>query len=43
VSYARLEIHLVLGELRPSTEAIAEVISKRDKARMMLTGVLTLN
>ncbi len=41
--YARLEIHPVLGELAPSTEAIAEAISKRDKARIMPTGALALN
>lgn len=41
--YARLEKHPVLGEISPSTEAIAEAISKRDKARIMPTGVLALN
>lgn len=41
--YARLEIHPVLGEISPSTEAIAEAISRRDKARIMPTGVLALN
>ena len=41
--YARLEKHPVLGEITPSTEAIAEAIRKRDKARVMPTGVLALN
>lgn len=41
--YARLETHSVLGELKPSTEAIAEAIRKRDKARIVPTGVLALN
>lgn len=41
--YARLETDPLIGELKPSTEAIAEAISKRDKARIMPTGVLALN
>ncbi|SRR5690554_604127 len=41
--YARLETHRVLGELQPGTEAIAEAIRKRDKARIVPTGVLALN
>ena len=41
--YARLEIHAVLGELHPGAEAIAEAIRKRDKARIIPTGVLALN
>jgi hypothetical protein len=41
--YARLEIDPFIGELKPSTEAIAEAIRKRDKARIMPTGVLALN
>lgn len=41
--YARLEIDPILGPINPSTEAIAQAISKRDKARIMPTGVLALN
>ena len=41
--YARLDIDPFIGELKPSTEAIAEAISKRDKARIMPTGVLAMN
>ena len=41
--YARLENHPLLGELTPSTEKIAQAISKRDKARIIPTGVLALN
>ena len=41
--YARLDIDPFIGELKPSTEAIAEAIRKRDKARIMPTGALALN
>lgn len=41
--YARLDSDPFLGELKPSTEAIAKAIRKRDKARIMPTGVLALN
>lgn len=41
--YARLEIDPVLGVLKPSTEVIAIAIAKRDKARIIPTGVLALN
>lgn len=41
--YARLENHPLVGELTPSTEKIAQAISKRDKARIIPTGVLALN
>ncbi len=41
--YARLEIDPIIGELKPSTEAIAQAIRKRDKARIMPTGALALN
>lgn len=41
--YARLETDPLIGELKPSTEAIAIAISKRDKARIMPTGALALN
>ena len=41
--YARLEKDQILGYVKPSTEAIALAISKRDKARIMPTGTLALN
>lgn len=41
--YARLDRDPLLGELKPSTEAIAEAIRKRDKARIMPTGALAIN
>jgi len=41
--YARLEIDPLIGELKPSTEAIAGAISKRAKARIVPTGALALN
>jgi hypothetical protein len=41
--YARLEKDPVLGLLKPGTEAIAKAIAKRDKARIVPTGVLALN
>jgi len=41
--YSRLDKDPVLGEVRPGTEAIARAIAKRDKARIVPTGVLALN
>ena len=41
--YARLEKDPILGELKPTTEKIAQAIAKRDKARIMPTGALALN
>ena len=41
--YARLKTHDVFGEIQPSTDAIAKAIAKRDKARIIPTGVLALN
>jgi hypothetical protein len=41
--YARLETDPVFGVLIPSTEAIAIAIAKRDKARIIPTGILALN
>lgn len=41
--YARLDSDPFIGELKPSTETIAEAIRKRDKARIIPTGVLALN
>jgi MFS superfamily sulfate permease-like transporter len=41
--YSRTEVDPIIGSLKPSTEAIAEAIRKRDKARIMLTGAAALN
>ena len=41
--YARLENDPILGLIKPGTEAIAKAIAKRDKARIVPTGVLALN
>ena len=41
--YARLAADSILGPIKPSTEEIAEAISKRDKARIIPTGTLALN
>lgn len=41
--YARLAQDPLLGELKPGTEAIADAIRKRDKARIMPTGALAMN
>jgi hypothetical protein len=41
--YARLETHPMIGILTPSTENIAKAIAKRDKARIIPTGILALN
>ena len=41
--YARLEIDPVLGTIKPGVEAIAKVIAKRDKARIVPTGMTALN
>ncbi|OOV29783.1 hypothetical protein BXU11_07925 [Flavobacterium sp. LM5] len=41
--YARLETDPIFGVLMPSTEAIAIAIAKRDKARIIPTGILALN
>jgi predicted transcriptional regulator of viral defense system len=41
--YSRTEVDPIIGPLKPSTEAIAEAIRKRDKARIMLTGAAALN
>lgn len=41
--YARLAQHAILGTLQPTTEAIAEAIRRRDKARIIPTGSLALN
>lgn len=41
--YARLETDPYIGEVKPGTEAIAKAIRKRDKARIMPTGIYALN
>lgn len=41
--YSRVDVDPIIGPLKPSTEAIAEAIRKRDKARIMLTGAAALN
>ena len=41
--YARLKQHPIFGELLPSAEDIAKAIAKKDKARIIPTGVLALN
>ncbi len=41
--YSRLKTHEVFGKIKPTTEEIAKAISKRDKARIIPTGVLALN
>ena len=41
--YARLESDPILGEVKPSVENIAKAIAKRDKARIIPTGVLALH
>jgi len=41
--YARLKTHEMFGEIMPSAEEIAQAIAKRDKARIIPTGVLALN
>lgn len=41
--YSRLDIDPIIGALQPTTEAIAEAISKRDKARIIPSGNVALN
>ncbi len=41
--YARLKTHETFGQIMPTTEEIAKAIAKRDKARIVPTGVLALN
>ncbi len=41
--YARLKTNPLFGKVHPSIEDIAKAIAKRDKARIMPTGVLALN
>ena len=41
--YARLKTNALFGKIQPSIEDIAKAIAKRDKARIVPTGVLALN
>jgi uncharacterized protein (UPF0261 family) len=41
--YARLEKDPILGTVKPSTEAIAEAIRRRDKAKIIATGAMAMN
>ena len=41
--YSRLRIDPVLGAIYPTTEEIAEAVRRRDKARIIPTGILALN
>ncbi len=40
--YARLEVDPVIGPVLPSMESIAKAIAKRDKARIIPTGVMAM-
>lgn len=41
--YARIKTHHLFGEVQPTAEEIAKAIAKRDKARIIPTGVMALN
>jgi len=41
--YARLEIDPVIGPVMPGMESIARAIAKRDKARIVPTGVIAMH
>lgn len=41
--YTRKKVDLLIGPLNPTTEAIAEAIRRRDKARIIPTGPAALN
>jgi len=41
--YARPETDPILGTVKPSTEAIAEAIRRRDKAKIIATGAMAMN
>ncbi len=41
--YSYLETHKTFGAIKPSIEEIAKAIAKRDKARIVPTGILALN
>lgn len=42
-TYPKIDTDLGLGTLMPSTEQIAETIARRDKARIVPTGVYAMN
>lgn len=41
--YTRLEKDPILGTVKPGTEAIAEAIRRRDKAKIIPTGAMAMN
>ncbi len=41
--YTRLEKDPILGTIKPGTEAIAEAIRRRDKAKIIPTGAMAMN
>lgn len=41
--YSRLRMDPILGAISPTTEEIAEAVRRRDKARIVPTGILALN
>lgn len=41
--YAILNTDAILGTIKPTTEVIAEAIRRRDKARIIPTGVMAMN
>ncbi len=41
--YARFEKDPILGAVKPGTEAIAEAIRRRDKAKIIPTGAMAMN
>lgn len=41
--YVRPEIDKIIGKITPGIEAIAKAIAKRDKARIVPTGIFALN
>lgn len=41
--YARPEVDAILGPVKPGTEAIAEAIRRRDKAKIIPTGAMAMN
>jgi hypothetical protein len=41
--YARLEVHPDFGAIPPSVDAIAKAIARRDKAKIIPSGTLSLN
>ena len=41
--YARPEVDPIIGPVKPGTEAIAEAIRRRDKAKIIPTGAMAMN